>query len=264
MKTLSDHLGREVPLERTPRRIVSLCPSQTELVFDLGAGDRVVGVTKFCVHPDRAKESAAVVGGTKNPKIEQILRLEPDLVLAQKEENTEAVVTALAQRVPVFVTDVVDIPTALRMISDVAGLVGEEQAGAQLLDEIRLALDRAAHRVSLRALYLIWNEPLMAAGSRTFVDAVLRLGGYENVVTEARYPEIDPASLPAPDVVMLSSEPYPFREKHAAALRVHFPDARFEFVDGEMFSWYGSRMRHLGRYLSELRARLGPLFRDTP
>lgn len=250
---ITDDLGRAVPLQGVPQRIVSLCPSQTELLFDLGAGDRVVGVTKFCIHPEEARTRPRV-GGTKNVSSEKVRSLSPDLILAQKEENTKEIVEALAAEFPVYVTDVTDVASALSMIERVGLLVDLEVAAAELSRSIRKDLESIPSRSGGRALYLIWRGPWMAAGPETFIHSVLEACGFENAVRTPRYPELDADAIRAlaPDWVLLSSEPFPFRDTHKDELRAVVPNARIEYVDGEVFSWYGSRMTRIALYARKL------------
>lgn len=254
-----DALGRQVPLNDAPRRIVSLCPSQTELLFDLGAGEQVVGITKFCVHPADGVREKKRVGGTKKVDYDSIRGLNPDLVIAQKEENTPEMVETLARLCPVYVTDVVDIDSALQMIEQVGALVGREGAAREIVAEIQGGLDGLAPLPYARVLYLIWREPWMAAGRGTFIHSVLGACGFDNVLDLDRYPtlSVDQMRVLAPDVVFLSSEPYPFKERHLHEVAGLVAGARVHLVDGEVFSWYGSRMRSIPGYARELRRFFG-------
>lgn len=206
-----DALGREVVVDPHPDRVVSLCPSQTELLFKLGVGDRVVGVTKFCVHPKAQVQQRARVGGTKNVDIERVRALRPDLVLAEKEENTHETVLELEREFPVFVTDVVDVDSALAMITTVGRVLGAEEPAAALRSSIRVSLEELDVAKRWRVLYLIWREPWMAAGRDTYIDSVMRTCGFDNVVEGSRYPELTLNSMQhlEPDFVFLSSEPLP-------------------------------------------------------
>jgi ABC-type Fe3+-hydroxamate transport system substrate-binding protein len=259
----TDALGRTVRLDERPQRIVSLVPSQTELLADLGLDDEVVGLTRFCVHPDGWKARKPIVGGTKNVDVERVRALRPDLVIANKEENVRAQIEALAEVYPVFVTDVADVAGAVRMVRDVGALVGRAAQAEAIAAETEagfaaLAADLAGAPL-LRALYLIWRDPWMTAGGDTIISDVLTHGGFDNVAAEqARYPALrdDEVGALRPDVVLLSSEPYPFGEKHVAEVQALVPGARVVLVDGEPFSWYGSRLRHTPPYLRALRQRL--------
>ncbi len=259
MRPLLDHLGRAVTVPDAPQRIVSLVPSQTELLFDLGVGARVVGVTKFCIHPKAARKTVAVIGGTKQFDFEKIAALNPDLILGNKEENYAAGIELLAADYPVWLSDIVTLSDAQRMIRDVGVLVNAEAKAAVLDAEIATGFDTLSATSGPRVLYLIWRGPWMGAGAGTFIHEMLTAGGFRNVLTDRpRYPELAVGDFAAlrPEVVLLSSEPYPFREKHLREIAALCPGARVELVDGEPFSWYGSRLRHTPAYLRALRQRI--------
>lgn len=238
-------------------RLVSLVPSQTELLFDLGLDEEVVGITKFCIHPAAKVARKPHVGGTKNVQIEQVRALQPTLIIANKEENTQADVDALRAIAPVHVTDVVTLLDAYAMIREVGQLVGRSDQADQLAAQIEASLDGLAGNVPQgpkpRVTYLIWRKPWMVAAADTFIDAMLSQAGFDNAfASQTRYPVVSADELAAarPDWVFLSSEPYPFREKHIIELKAICPMARIRLVDGELFSWYGSRLRESATYLS--------------
>lgn len=250
-----DALGRLVRVPMAPRRIVSLVPSLTELLFDLGLDDEVVGLTRFCVRPPGWKAEKSRVGGTKQVDRARVAALAPDLVLANREENTREDVEALSAVAPVYVTDVATVEQALEMIRAVGALCDRAERGAALAAEIEAgfagleAERRSAERgagAGPRAAYLIWRRPYMTVGGDTFIADVLRRSGLVNAFDErTRYPEVDLAELAAAelDVLLLSSEPFPFKEAHAAELAEAVAGTRVLLVDGELFSWYGSRLR---------------------
>ncbi len=243
--THTDALGRAIHLAAPPRRIVSLVPSLTELLADLGLDAEVVGLTKFCVHPADWRARKAVVGGTRNARFDDIVALRPDLVLCAKEENDRGMVERLAEQAPVYVTDVVDLAGALAMIRAVGALVDRGDAAAALADEIEGAFAGLDALPLQRVAYLIWKGPYMAAGGGTFIDAMLRAGGFANAFgARARYPEVEVAELRAAglDRLLLSSEPFPFDTRHVAELAEALPGVRVQCVPGEPFSWYGSRL----------------------
>ena len=237
-------------------RVVSLVPSQTELLFALGLGGRVVGVTKFCVHPPEARQMAAVVGGTKNFHFDKIDALRPDLIIGNKEENYREGIERLAAAYPLYLSDINSLPEALAMIREVGRLTGTA-APADALAQ-RIAADFATLSLPaepIPAAYFIWRQPYMVAAADTFIDDMLRRAGFANVFGHlSRYPEITPAQLQAaaPRQILLSSEPYPFREKHLAEFRAICPAATVRIVDGELFSWYGSRLLHSAAYFARL------------
>ena len=257
----TDALGRPVRLAAPPRRIVSLVPSQTELLADLGLDDEVVGLTRFCVHPAGWKAAKTIIGGTKNVDVARVRGLAPDLVIANKEENVREQVEALAAVCPVYVTDVADVADALAMIRAVGALVGRPARAGRLADEIEAGFDALppAPPRPESALYLIWRDPWMTVGRDTIIADVMGRGGWTNAAADRdRYPVLtdDEVRALAPEVVLLSSEPYPFREKHVAEVQALVPGARVALVDGEAFSWYGSRLRRTPGVLGALRERL--------
>lgn len=228
------------------RRIVSLVPSLTELLASLGLDGEVVGLTRFCVHPEGWKARKRIVGGTKTVDPEKVRPLAPDLVIASKEENVREQVVEITAFAPVHLTDIATVEGALAEIRTIGGLVGRQaQADALAADLARGfgALTPLAEPV--RALYLIWRDPWMGAGGDTFISDVLTRGGFVNVLADRdRYPSLTPDAIGAlaPEVVLLSSEPYPFGPKHADEIRPLAPGADVALVDGEAFSWYGPRM----------------------
>lgn len=239
-----------------PQRIVCLVPSITELLFDLDLNEEVCGITKFCVHPSEAKEDKVIVGGTKNPRLERIEELHPDLIIANKEENRPEDIQILEQKYPVYVSDVVNYDSALEMIQDIGSLTNRREKAALMLKEIG---SRNQHliipRKPLTVLYLIWENPLMTVGSDTYIHDRLERIGLKNVMADdRRYPQLstDELLMRKPDVILLSSEPYPFKEKHREEYAARFPDSKVLLVDGEMFSWYGSRMLESFLYFNKI------------
>ena len=258
--SLTDARGRRVRLERPPRRVVSLVPSQTELLAHLGLDDEVVGLTRFCVHPEGWKQEKRIVGGTKNVLLERVEELAPDLVLANLEENTREDVEALEEQGPVFVTHVENVEGAFGMIAAVGRLVGRSPQADTLVARLRSAFMELPHFPPLPTAYLIWREPYMTVGHDTIIHDVMRRAGLVNVFgSHARYPELTAEDLraAAPELVLLSSEPYPFAEKHRSELRAVLPASDVRLVDGEPFSWYGSRLLETPPYLRELREAVG-------
>jgi ABC-type Fe3+-hydroxamate transport system substrate-binding protein len=256
MPAFTDQLGQTLHLSRTPARIVSLVPSQTELLYTLGAD--VVGLTKFCRHPDAWFHEKTRVGGTKDIDTNAVAALRPDLIIANKEENDRAQVEALAAHYPVWVSDIHNLAEALAMIRAVGELVGQTQKAQALAAGIEKGFfDLNMPSRSLRTAYLIWKNPkpltFMAAGGDTFIHDMLRRCGLVNLFAERhRYPTIAPNSLAACDLILLSSEPYPFREKHVRELTSLVPHAAVLLADGEMFSWYGSRLLQAPAYFRRL------------
>lgn len=260
MRTVTDQMGRTVSVPEIPGRIISLVPSQTELLFDLGLADRIIGQTLFCVHPEPAFKTAVKIGGTKKLQLDKIRDLQPDLIIGNKEENDREQILALEKEFPVWMSDIVTLEDALQMILMLGDLSGKGEEARQMEQQIRQEFRQLPPPPSkpLSALYLIWREPWMAAGRNTFIDKMLQAAGFENAISGAdtRYPELTSAEMAAldPDVVFLSSEPYPFSEKHLHELSLILPGTPLRLVDGEMFSWYGSRLRLAPAYFAGLRA----------
>ncbi|MDB5239718.1 MAG: cobalamin-binding protein [Spirosoma sp.] len=240
----------------TPQRIISVVPSQTELLFDLGLDKEIIGITKFCIRPAEKVRDRFLVGGTKTLHLDQIHALRPDLILANKEENTREQIEELQRHYPVHITDVTSLPEALAMIREVGELVGKAQQANDLAQQIAASLTYQSLSSSpLSVAYLIWRNPYMVAAGDTFINAMLEAAGFQNAFAgHTRYPEVTPDDLRAaiPDLIFLSSEPYPFTEKHIAEFEKVCPSARVRVVDGEVFSWYGSRLLQTGPYLRNL------------
>ena len=256
VKHVLDHLGRTVVVPFPPQRIVSLCPSLTETIVELGAGNRLIGRTQFCIHPTDALADVVRVGGTKQVKDDVIASLAPDLIIAEKEENPKGMVERLAESYPVYVTDVETYEHALHMIRDLGRIVDAPQEAKQLISEIEEAFAELQRVESVSAAYFIWQNPYMVAGDHTYIHSLLTRCGFTNVfaAAEGRYPVVteDDIRRAAPDYLFLSSEPFPFAEKHREEMAELFPDSTVILVDGEMFSWYGSRMLKAGKYLNKM------------
>jgi iron complex transport system substrate-binding protein len=268
LKILKDQLGTSHSFETTPKRIVSLVPSQTELLFDLGLEENIVGITKFCVHPFHLKSTKNIVGGTKKIKIDAIKALKPDIIIANKEENTLEIVESLQDICPVWVTDIITIEDNQQMIWDFGQLFNKRTESQKWLDKINFALtdfqsfikDKEEKKVA----YFIWANPYMVAGGDTFINELLKLNKFQNIYDnnpkyEGRYPEIIIQKMRIqgdPDLVLLSSEPFPFKDEHAFELGRHTHHATTIFVDGEMFSWYGSRLAKAFDYFKLLHSKL--------
>ncbi|MBN8823626.1 MULTISPECIES: helical backbone metal receptor [unclassified Spirosoma] len=243
----------------SPQRIVSLVPSQTELLFDLGLDSAIVGITKFCIHPANKVTSKTIVGGTKTLNNNKIRDLYPDLILANKEENSREQIEELQQHYQVHVTDVVTVSDALAMIREVGTLVGKTQEATDLAQQIADRLCPVPDPSVKRVAYLIWRNPYMVAAEQTFIHSMLAVAGFSNAFSDRlRYPEIAAYDIQTarPDLIFLSSEPYPFAEKHIAELQAICPNARVVLVDGELFSWYGSRLLRSSDYFRNLRTEL--------
>jgi ABC-type Fe3+-hydroxamate transport system substrate-binding protein len=266
MISFTDQLGRIIHLQSCPKRIVSVVPSQTELLFDLGLQEEVIGITRFCVHPHQWYHNKKKVGGTKILKMEIIHSLKPDLIIANKEENTKEQIEALEKKYPVWISDVHDLETALEMIVSVGELTNKAQKAVFMAAEIkenfrqlqaslvRQRLLNGNENNELKTAYLIWKDPYMTVGGDVFIHAMLVASGLKNVFEHLdRYPQINIADLQTADckLLLLSTEPYPFSQKHIEELQKHLPDTKIILVDGEMFSWYGSRLLQSAEYFQK-------------
>jgi len=249
-------IGRLVDIPQRPQRIVSLVPSITELLFDFDLNPRVVGVTKFCSEPKSWRIKKQVVGGTKEVKWDAITACEPDLIIANKEENTKEDIDALSERYPVFVTDVSNLSESLDMINQIGVICDktEQAKGFSVATANAFAnLDNIAE--DGRIAYMIWRNPYMSVGSDTFIHDMITRMGFTNVFADrSRYPETTLEELDnlAPDVIYLSSEPFPFKEKHGAEIAEALPYTEIRYVDGTFFSWYGTRLMHAPAYFRQL------------
>lgn len=249
----TDQLKNTIVLHSFPKRIISIVPSQSELLWDLGLREELVGITKFCIHPNQMYKSIERVGGTKNLNIEKIRALKPDLIIGNKEENEQSQILELQNEFPVWMSDIYNLEDALQMI----GLVGELVNKATEANLIKHQIQHSfvnIQQISKTGLYLIWNKPYMAAGKSTFIGDMLQKIGIQNVLEQnSRYPELSLEEIKTlnPDLVFLSSEPYPFKEDHIKELQNELPNSKVILVDGELFSWYGSRLTKSVNYFNE-------------
>lgn len=235
-------------------RIISLVPSITELLFTLNLNDEVVGITKFCIHPNDWFRSKTRVGGTKQLNIQRIRELNPTLIIANKEENTREDIELLQQEFTVHLTDISSLQDAFQMITTVGELTHRAQEASAVVQQLQPKFSDPPPQSTRKALYLIWQEPFMAAGTDTFIHQMMLWAGFSNVLKETRYPVVstDQIQQLAPEYILLSSEPFPFQEKHRVLIQQQFPASNVVLVDGEIFSWYGSRMLLAKNYFRQL------------
>lgn len=224
-------------------RIVSLVPSLTELVWWFGLGDSLVGRTRFCTEPAGPLEGVPIVGGTKNPKVEKIVDLHPDLVIANKEENRREDVEALrAAGLEVLVTDPNSVVEALAMVRELAGVLGAEAKALELTTAAERAMGERMPARVLRVFVAVWKEPLLGLGSESYGNDLLRVAGAENVLSaRPRYPELTRDELVGlgPELILLPDEPCPFKASDATAFSTIAPA---QVIDGKLLWWYGPRM----------------------
>ena len=242
-----DQLGRKVAIPIHPQRIISLVPSQTELLFDLGLEKRIVGITKFCVHPKESCSQKKKIGGTKKLHLDWIKNLQPDLIIANKEENTKDDIEALAKKYPVWCSNILNLEDAYEMMRKIGEITDTEEKANEIVQDIQNKFDQLSRLPPKKVTYLIWYKPMMAAGKKTFIDELLTKCGFVNAVEETRYPILKNIDT---DLVLLSSEPFPFQTKHIPEIKKIFTGAKVELVDGEMFSWYGSRLLYFPDYVN--------------
>lgn len=262
MPLYTDQMQRLVEVPEKPRRIVSLVPSQTELLYSLGLEEEVVGLTKFCVHPAHWRKRKQVIGGTKQFHLDKIKTLQPDLIIGNKEENYQEGIEALAKEFPVWMSDIFTLEDALQMMRQVGEITNRKEEAVTLASRIADGFRRLAPMPAVGVLYFIWRKPYMAVGGNTFIDEMLHRCGFTNLLAaQARYPELSEEAIRElnPRLILLSSEPYPFKEKHIAEFRALCPEAQVLVVDGEMFSWYGSRLLQAVPYLQGLQQEVGRL-----
>ena len=252
----TDQLGNELRLAKKPQRIVSLVPSQSELLWDLGLREELVGITKFCVHPQQLFSSTLRVGGTKKLDMDKIRALAPDVIIGNKEENERAQIEVLQAEFPVWMSDIYTFEDIFGMIRSMGEIFDKQTIAANMILKLQTSLSCIKNYfVKQQLAYFIWNAPYMFAARNTFIDHVLTHVGFENALSAFdRYPSLDNKALQsvAPEICFLSSEPFPFKDKHVKALQKILPHTKILIVDGEVFSWYGSRLLHLEEYLNKL------------
>lgn len=248
-------------LQTLPKKIISLVPSQTELLHFLWLEEETIGITKFCIYPPEWFGSKPRIGGTKTINLERIQSLQPDLIIANKEENVKEQVELLAENFPVFVTDIYDLGSSLKMIQDIGELTGKQSEAENLKLKINIEfayLEEAVLKFverPLRTAYLIWKNPYMTVGGDTFINDMMKRAGFQNIYnTLNRYPEVNLESLKQQncEVLLLSSEPFSFTQKHVEDLQQKLPGVKIMLVNGEMFSWYGSRLLDAPAYFISL------------
>jgi ABC-type Fe3+-hydroxamate transport system substrate-binding protein len=253
-------LQQTADLTYLPKRIASLVPSQTELLFDLGLDAETIGITKFCVHPSSWFKTKSSVGGTKSVNIDKVHQLKPDLIIANKEENVKDQIEALAANYPVWLTDVNNLQDAQQMIADIGTLTGKSALATAIINNISNGFKGIPKmKKPVKTAYLIWRKPYMTAGGDTFINDMLEQCGFENIFSDKkRYPQININQLPIAhcQLLLLSSEPYPFKQKHIDELSTQLPRTKIILADGEFFSWYGSRMLQSPAYFKQLIAQI--------
>ncbi len=254
---ISDQLQRELVFEKVPKRIISLVPSQTELLVSLGLEESIVGLTKFCVHPSNIRKKSTVVGGTKNINFDTIKLLNPDIIICNKEENTKDIVETAATIAKVWVSDIYTIKDVLIMVASLGEIFEVGEKANTLISKIQTAKKDfqlyMGNKPTRNVVYLIWKKPYMAAGKNTFINELLQLNKFENSVNlkDKRYPEVDLSLIESVETVLLSSEPYPFKKSDCEEIK-NAINVEVRLVNGEYFSWYGSRLIAAFEYFKSL------------
>lgn len=255
----TDQIGNTISLSHFPKRIVSLVPSQTELLCHLGLEDQLVGITKFCIHPTEIFKTKARIGGTKKVNFEKVKALQPDLIIANKEENDREQVLALEKIAPVWTSQISNTTEALEMIKQVGAVTNKKEPARTLIHSIENSLEiliqQTAKSSPVPSLYLIWRKPYMSIGGDTYINDMMKKCGLKNLLEhKLRYPTLNNSEIQTlnPKCILLSSEPFPFKEKHVTELNQLCPKAVIKLVDGEFFSWYGNRMLPAISYLTTL------------
>jgi len=256
----TDQLDRNINIAATPVRIISLVPSQTELLVALGLSDAIIGVTKFCVHPETIRKEKRIVGGTKQIHLDRIRELKPDIILCNKEENTKEIVESLQEEYPVHVSDISTVNESLELIIQYGEIFKKHTEAkkicTKIIAEMKIFKNFIKDKPQKRVAYFIWRKPWMVAGNGTFINHLLALNGFVNVFgDQERYPEISEEqwkTLHTVDLILLSSEPFPFSKDHKKEMTSYVPDTKVVLVDGEYFSWYGSRLIEAFTYFKTL------------
>lgn len=235
-------------------RIVSLVPSITEALFDLGLNEKeIVGRTKFCIHPQNGVVNVDIIGGTKNVNIEKIKQLKPDLIIANKEENVKEQIEELQKDFKVIVTNISTLEDNYYLLKTLGNLIGKKELAQKFNIKIYEIFQQFSDVAPRKCAYIIWQNPYMTVGSDTFIHAVLEQLGFENIFkNRKRYPEVSVQEMKSADYIFLSSEPFPFQQKHIEELQKDLPNAKIILVDGEAFSWYGTRLAKCEDYFKTL------------
>lgn len=254
-KIVTDHLGREVAFTYPPKRIISICPGITDTLFSLNLEDEIVGRTRYCIYPTDKVEGVKAVGGTKEIKMEVVHQLKPDLIIAEKEENTKEIVEEISQHYPVFVAEVLSIESAYNMIHDIGEVTDRKKEASTLVKKIESKFQSLPIKHGRRVGYVIWKKPYMVVGKSTYINSILESMGFINPFTEfvGRYPAITIEDFQCAnlDYIFLATEPFPFKEKHFEEFQQFLPTVKPMIIDGEMF-WYGPRMIHAAEYFTKI------------
>ncbi|KIA88967.1 ABC transporter substrate-binding protein [Kaistella jeonii] len=235
-------------------KIISLVPSITEALFDFGLTDQeVIGRTKFCIHPKKLVKNVEVIGGTKNLNISKIKSLKPDLIIANKEENDKVQVEELMNDFKVWVTDIETLEYNKNFLNQLGTLLNKENIAESFNQKITSVFNLKKASESKKVAYLIWKNPYMTVGSDTFIHEIIESLGFENLFKDQnRYPEISIDQMKEAEIIFLSTEPFPFQQKHIEEFQKELPHQKIILVDGEAFSWYGTHLAKCSDYFQTL------------
>lgn len=255
MRKIVDHLQRNVHYHYPPQKIISLCPAITKTLYALKLDSQIIGRTKYCLYPQHKVNNAVIVGGTKNINLQLIQSLQPDLIIAEKEENTKEIVETLEKYFPVYVAEVQSIDGAYKMMKSVGDITGKKEESEMLISSIKAKFQTLPNAQGKRVAYVIWKKPYMAVGNHTYIHSLLNKLGFINPFAslEGRYPiiteqQFQDANL---DYVFLATEPFPFKETHLHEFLQMVPNSQPIIVNGEMF-WYGATMINIAQYFQTL------------
>jgi len=259
---ITDQIDQHLTIKESPKNIISLVPSITFLLAELGLNKEVAGITRFCKLPKNWKKEKTIVGGTKDLKIERIKSLKPELIILNKEENTKENFELLKKIAPVYVSEVANLEENKKLISDLGKILNKKIEAGLLIQEIDAKesnLKQILPEKLPKAAYFIWKKPWMSVGGDTFINYMLQKAGFQNVYKDQlRYPEVKLADLSniQPEVILLSSEPYPFKEKDQLELQKIFPKTKILLVEGEAFTWFGAYPKYAFDYFKNLQKQL--------
>lgn len=238
---IKDQLEREITFNKSPERIICLVPSITHMLCYLGLQKKIVGRTKFCIYPESL--DVLKLGGTKNPNIQKIRALSPDLILVNKEENKKEDVLTLAQDFNVYISDINHLEDFYIFLDHLGTLFNVEDKIIDFKNLVKKEITSCKNIPSFSFLYFIWKDPYYIVGNQTYINQLFQLIGWKNMCqyqhNKNRYPELENlAQLESTEKIMLSSEPYPFKQQHMDEFQKKFPKSKIHLVPGEVFSWY--------------------------
>jgi len=265
MIVVQDQLGKEHQFEQMPKRIVCLVPALTETLFDLGLEDELVGITTSCSHPYHLRVTKTTVGGPKQVDVDQIKLLQPDVIIGNKEENSAEDIARLQAICPVWMADVQTLDQNFQLLERLGQLFNKRTEASKWIDKIRFAqkdfMAFVSDKTAYKTAYFMGREPFIVAGGATFIQELLTINQFENVYAgrEEQYPEVEVRKIRIqgdPELVFLPSIPYPFEEEHAFEIGRFTHHGKTVFVDGEMFSWYGTHVHKAFDYFKQIHNRL--------